>query len=86
MQLSFIKTTEDALAAVNAYPVPVAGDKATAEQKASVDRQAALVTEAKTFMASRIRAVPTDVKIVSVEIRAEAGPLEMFTYRIVNHT
>ena len=85
MQISGIKTKEDALAAIESFKSPEVSEKATDDQKVYAARQAVLVEAGKAFVKSRLELVPTDIKVVGIEVRAEVGLVEMFTMRIICH-
>lgn len=85
MNISTICTKEDAIAAIEAVEIPKAGEKESPEHKADKEQQAALISAAKEFIKARVSAVPTGVKVIGLEARATAGPLEMFSLRIIQH-
>lgn len=105
MQISAIKTREDALALVDAVPVPslvqmptALTDATPAQAKvyeaavaeatrvnAITSRQAALVASVKALVTERINSLPPEVKVIGLEVRADAGDIEVISIRIIKH-
>lgn len=88
MQISGVKTREDALVAVDSFQLPPISEKADEKAKAEHSRQGDLVEHAKAFVKARLLAFPESVKVVGIEVRANVGnenTIEAFTFRIIPH-
>jgi len=93
-------STIEAIAAPSQQPVPSVKEGASPTEKVAVENSIALITSQnafaareaemidalKTFAKARLAAVPTEIKVVGLDIRASiADGMELVSIRIIQH-
>ena len=56
-----------------------------ARRNAFIAREAGLISDVQTLVKSRIAALPTEVKVIGIDVRADTGDLEFISVRIIPH-